>query len=72
MRLGRFEALLNPALGADTWEITEEDASAKGGKRKVGEAPNRMRAESDLLRLNARAVLGDECLAIEHTDGRSR
>ena len=72
MRLGRFEALLNPALGADTWEITEEDANTKGGKRKVGEAPNRMRAESDLLRLNARAVLGDGCLAIEDAGGRSR
>jgi len=71
MRLGRFEALLNPALGADTWEITEEDVGAEGGKRKVAEAPNRMRAEGDLLRLNARAVLGDECLAIDYTARRS-
>lgn len=48
MRLGRFEALPNPSLGADIWEITEDDASVEGGKRKIGEAPNRMRAESDL------------------------
>lgn len=72
MRLGRFEALKNPSLGDDIWEITEDDASAPEGKRKVGEAPNRVRAESDLLRMSARAVLGDECLAINLTEGPSR
>jgi hypothetical protein len=70
MRLGRFEALPNPALGADTWEITEDDASADGGRRKVGEAPNRMRAESDLLRMSAKAVLGHECISV--SEGPSR
>ena len=72
MRLGRFEALPNPSLGADAWEITEDDASLVGGKRKIGEAPNRMRAESDLLRMNARAVLGSECMAISTHAGPSR
>jgi hypothetical protein len=72
MRLGRYEALPNTSLGADFWEITEDDASADGGKRKVGVAPNRSRAESDLLRMSARAVLGNECLAIHVNEGPIR
>lgn len=60
MRLGRFEALPNSALGDDAWEITVDDAAAEGGKRKIAEAPNRILAESDLLRINARAVLGND------------
>jgi len=62
-------ALPNPALGDDTWEISEEDARVEGGRRKLGEAPNRMRAESDLLRLSTRSVLGDECLAVNLGQG---
>lgn len=72
MRLGRFEALANPSLGADAWEITIDDPKAEGGKRKVGEAPNRVRAESDLLRLSARAIHGAECMEINVGEELSR
>lgn len=70
MRLGRFEALPNPALGPDVWEITEEDASDPTGKRKVDQAANRILAETKLLHMNTRATLGSECLAVH--EGLSR
>jgi hypothetical protein len=72
VRLGRFEALPNPSLGADAWDITEADASVEGGKRKIGEALSRIGAESDLLRRSVRAVLGEECMTTNLSEGPSR
>lgn len=62
MRVGRFEALPDSALGTDLWQITEDDAVAANGKRHVRSAPNKIRAEMDLMRLSTRAVHGAECL----------